>query len=290
MKKILITGANSYIGTSFEMFISENYRTEFSVDTLDMLDSSWREYDFSKYDVVFHVAGIAHSDTRKVTKEEKNRYYEVNTNLTIETAKKAKENGIKQFIFMSSIIVFGSKNACITSVTKPNPDNFYGDSKLQADIGIHALEDTSFKVVSIRPPMIYGYGSKGNYPIMAKFAKKTPVFPKYNNKRSMLYIENLCEFLKLVIDNEESGYFYPQNTEYVNTSNMVQQIALNSGKHIIMTKLFNPLIWLLKNNRIVKKVFGDMYYEQSMSKYKTPYNKVSFEKSIEKTNRLGENL
>ena len=285
MKKILITGANSYIGTSFEKYITENFSTEFSIDTLDMIDGSWRRYDFSKYDVVFHVAGIAHSDTRKITKEEKNKYYEVNTNLTIETAEKSKASGVKQFIFMSSMIVFGSKNDCITYATEPNPDNFYGDSKLQADIGIHQLEDTTFKVVSIRPPMIYGYGSKGNYPILAKFAKTTPIFPKYQNKRSMLYIENLCQFIKLMIDNNETGYFYPQNTDYVNTSNMVYQIALNSGKHILLTKLFNPLIWLLRKQRIIKKVFGSMYYEQSMSKYKSDYNNISFEKSIEKTNR-----
>ena len=286
MKKILITGANSYIGTSFETYIKQNFPADFFVDTLNMIDGSWRDYDFSKYDVVFHVAGIAHSDTIKATKEEINKYYEVNTDLTIETAKKSKQSGVKQFIFMSSIIVFGTKNNRITSVTKPKPDNFYGDSKLQADIGIHMLEDNAFKVVSIRPPMIYGCGSKGNYPIMAGFAKKTPVFPKYNNKRSMLYIENLCEFLKVIIDNEETGYFYPQNTEYVNTSYMVYLIARNSGKRIILTKLFNPMIWLFRKNKIIKKVFGDMYYDQDMSKYKTWYNKVSFEKSIERTERV----
>lgn len=284
MKKILITGANSYIGTSVETYLSE-FNDEYSVYTVDMVDGTWREKDFSDYDVVFHVAGIAHSDTKKVTQAEKNKYYEVNTDLTIETAEKSKLSGVKQFIFMSSIIVFGSKNECITSATEPEPDNFYGDSKLQADIGIHKLEDENFKVVSIRPPMIYGYGSKGNYPILSKFAKKIPFFPKYQNKRSMLYIENLCHFIKLIIDNKETGYFYPQNTEYVNTSNMVYQIALTNGKHIWLTKLFNPLIWLFRKHKIIKKVFGSMYYEKNMSEYITQYNKVPFEKSIERTEK-----
>ena len=283
MKKILITGANSYIGTSFERYINKKFPTEFSIDTLDMIGSSWRQHDFSKYDVVFHVAGIAHSDTKRVSQELKAKYYAVNTDLAIETAQKAKLSGVKQFIFMSSMIVFGSKNDCITPHTKPNPDNFYGDSKLQADIGIHKLEDDTFKVASIRPPMIYGYGSKGNYPILARFAKRTPLFPQYNNKRSMLYIENLCHFLVLIIENNDTGYFYPQNAEYVNTSNMVYQIALNSGKHLLLTKIFNPLIWLFRKHRIIKKVFGDMYYEQGMSKYTSQYNAISFEQSIERT-------
>ena len=157
MKKILITGANSYIGVSFE-----NYMKNFEgylVDTIDMIDPSWRNFDFSGYDAVFHVAGIAHSDVNNVSDEVKNKYYRVNTELTVETAKKAKESGVGQFVFMSSIIVYGSDNQCITDKTIPNPDNFYGDSKLQADIGIHQLQADEFNVVSVRPPMIYGKGS-----------------------------------------------------------------------------------------------------------------------------------
>lgn len=283
MKRILITGANSYIGTSFEKYILENYPNDFTIDTLDMIDSSWRNFDFSGYDTVFHVAGIAHSDTKKITEEEKDKYYKVNTYLTIETAKKAKESGVKQFVFMSSIIVFGSKNECITFLTTPNPDNFYGDSKLQADIGIHKLCDDLFKVVSIRPPMIYGKGSKGNYPLLSKFAKKTPIFPSFDNKRSMLYIENLCEFIRLIIENKEKGYFYPQNIEYVNTSEMVNQIALINKKKIILTELFNPIIKLINKHPLIKKVFGDMYYEKRMSEYKEQYCKFRFEESIERT-------
>ena len=281
MKKILITGANSYIGTSFEKYMKKY--DGYEIDTIDMIDGSWRKKDFSKYDTIFHVAGIAHSDVRKVSEETKKKYYAVNTDLTLETAKRAKESGVAQFIFMSSMIVFGTKQDCITKNTVPQPDNFYGDSKLQADIGIHEFESDSFRVVSIRPPMIYGKESKGNYPLLAKFAKTTPVFPDIDNKRSMLYIENLCEFIKLMIDNNENGYFYPQNTEYVSTSNMVYQISLNCGRQIILTKLFNPLIRLFGNNKIIKKVFGNMYYEKSMSQYKVQYNNIPFEKSIERT-------
>lgn len=281
MKRILITGADSYIGTSFEEYMKKY--DGYEIDTVDMIDGSWRKKDFSKYDTVFHVAGIAHSDVKNVSEEIKKKYYAINTDLTVETAKKAKESGVPQFIFMSSMIVFGTRQGCITEKTVPQPDNFYGDSKWQADIGIHELESDSFRVVSLRPPMIYGKGSKGNYPLLAKFAKITPIFPKADNKRSMLYIENLCEFVKLMVDNIENGYFYPQNTEYVTTSDMVYQIALNSGKRIVLTKLFNPTIWLLRNNKIIKKVFGNMYYEKSMSEYKTNYNVCDYKESIRRT-------
>lgn len=281
MKRILITGANSYIGTSFENYIKKF--DGYSVDVVDMIDGSWREYDFSGYDCVFHVAGIAHSDTGKASDEVKAKYYAVNTDLTIETAEKAKRDGVGQFVYMSSMIVFGSKNHRITEETVPIPDNFYGDSKLKADEGIHSLQSGNFNVVSLRPPMIYGKGSKGNYPILARFAKLTPIFPDYPNTRSMLYIENLCEFVRLIIENNESGFFYPQNAEYVKTSGMVKSVANVHGKKICLLKVFNPLISLLKGVGIVNKVFGDLYYEKGMSDYKVNYHIVDFEESIRRT-------
>lgn len=281
MKKILITGANSYIGTSFENYIKQY--EGYSVDTLDMMDKTWREYDFSGYDSVFHVAGIAHSDTGKASEEVKAKYYRVNTDLTIETAKKAKAEGVSQFVFMSSAIVFGSKNTCIDENTLPNPDNFYGDSKLKADEGIHKLQDDTFNVVSIRPPMIYGKGSKGNYPKLAKLAKITPLFPDYPNKRSMLYVENLCEFVRLIIENNERGFFYPQNTQYVRTSSMVKTISDVYQKRLYLTRVFNPFIRMAKGVGIVNKVFGDLYYEKSMSEYTENYCMADFDESIKFT-------
>ena len=92
-----------------------------------MKDPNWKEFDFSRFDVVFYVAGIAHVSTRMSMKD---LYFKVNRDLTIETAKKAKESGVKQFIFMSSMIVYNSSETRITHETKPNHDKFYGLSKL----------------------------------------------------------------------------------------------------------------------------------------------------------------
>ena len=200
MKKVLITGANSYIGVSFENYAKEHYNTELDIDTVDMIDGSWRQKDFAPYDIVYHVAGIAHADVGNVSDEVKAKYYAINTDLAIETARKAKESGVGQFVFMSSAIIYGDsapygKTKRITKETEPEPANFYGDSKWQADKGVRELADEQFKVTVLRPPMIYGKGSKGNYPTLAKMAKKLPIFPDIQNERSMLYIENLCEFL-----------------------------------------------------------------------------------------------
>lgn len=181
MKKILITGAGSFIGSAFEKYMAK-WPERYQVDTIDMIDGSWRDKSFAGYDAVYHVAGIAHSDVGNVSEERKAFYYKINTDLTVETAQKAKRDGVKQFIFMSSAIVYGDsapigQKKRINKDTPVNPANFYGDSKVKAENGILPLNDESFKVCVLRPPMIYGPGSKGNYPVLAKFAKKLPVFP-----------------------------------------------------------------------------------------------------------------
>lgn len=286
MKKILITGANSYIGTSFEKYINENYANQYKIDTVDMIDGSWREKDFSGYDVVYHVAGIAHSDSGTISAEKEKLYRSVNTDLTVETAKKAKVAGVKQFIFMSSAIVYGDsapigKEKVITKDTPVNPSNCYGDSKVQAEIGIKLLEDENFKVVILRPPMIYGKDSKGNFPILEKLALLLPVFPKVKNQRSMLYIGNLVEFVRLMIENEESGIFWPQNPEYSNTSEVVKMIAKYKGKKVVLLPGFSWVLKLLSHFTVlVNKAFGNLAYSKELGEYKQDYRRYTFAESI----------
>ena len=289
MKKILITGANSYIGTSFEKYIKENYPNDYAIDTVDMIDGSWREKDFSGYDSVFHVAGIAHSDNGKISAEKEKLYYAINTDLTIETAKKAKADGVKQFIFMSSAIVYGEsapigKSKVITRETPVSPANCYGDSKVQAENGIRPLNDDNYRIVILRPPMIYGKGSKGNYPLLAKIAMKTPLFPMVNNQRSMLYIENLCEFVRLMVENDEQGTFWPQNSEYSNTSELVKLIAEAHGKKVRLVKGFGWMLKLMSHcTGLVNKAFGSLSYEIKISEYRVKYQLNSLNDSIKRT-------
>lgn len=293
MKKILITGANSYIGTSVEHYLKQ-WPERYAVETVDMIDGSWREKSFAGYDTVYHVAGIAHSDTGEINDERKALYDRINTQLTIETAEKAKADGAKQFIFMSSAIVYGDsapigKQKIITRDTVPQPANCYGDSKLQAEKGILPLQSDRFHVVVLRPPMIYGKGCKGNYQTLVKLATRLPIFPDVENCRSMLYIENLCAFVRLMIDNGEQGVFWPQNAEYTRTSDMVRMIAEAHGKRIRLTKAFN---WLLpvaaRCTGLVDKAFGSLCYEPGLSRYKSDYAAYGLSQSISRTETMKE--
>ncbi|MCR5847698.1 MAG: NAD-dependent epimerase/dehydratase family protein [Lachnospiraceae bacterium] len=309
MKRILITGAGSFIGTSFEKYIKNHpNHEEYSIDVMDTFtgnivgsentgnsgsdsENACIEQDkFKGYDVIFHVAGIAHADTGKVSDEGKELYKKVNTDLAIDVAKKARAAGVKQFIFMSSAIVYGAsspigKEKVITKDTEPAPENFYGESKLNAEIGLNKLKSAyDFKVVILRPPMIYGSGCKGNYNSLRKFALKFPLFPRVSNERSMLYIDNLCEFIRLVIDNDESGTFHPANAELSNTSEMVRLIANAHGKKI---GLIGGFTWLLKImshfTGLINKAFGNLTYASELTEYKANYRIYSLEDSIKRT-------
>lgn len=284
MKKILVIGKNSFIGNSFEEWLKK-WPDKYHIETVSARNDIWKQKELSQFDVVLHVAGIAHVSTNKIMKKQ---YYEVNRDLAIETAKNAKAEGVKQFIFMSSIIVYGdsSKNKIIIDKnTNPTPSNFYGDSKLQAEEGIRSINDANFKIVVLRPPMIYGKGSKGNYPKLAKAAQLLPVFPDIENERSMLHIDNLCEFIRLMVDYEESGLFFPQNSEYVKTSEMVKLIAEAHGKKIKLVKGFNFILKLLIGKvGLANKVFGNLVYEKSMSSYdKSDYRVRNLKESIDET-------
>ena len=291
--KVLITGAESYIGTSFEAYVNKHYREYFLIDTLDMRDNAWKNLDFSKYDIVFHVAGLAHADVGRVTEETKAKYYAVNTDLAIETAKKAKEDGVKQFIFMSSSIIYGDsapfgKRKRITRYTESSPANFYGDSKWQADKAIRELDTEDFFVVVLRPPVIYGKGSKVNYPVLAKLAKTLPIFPDIKNERSMLYIDNLSELLCQIMIRKKRGIFWPQNAEYSNTSELVKWIAEANNHRILVSKFWNTGIKLASKlpgrfKGVANKAFGNMAYDKELSSYDFEYQLTTLKESIKRT-------
>ncbi len=258
MKNILITGANSYIGVCFENYI-KNFSGEYTVETLDMINPEWKDSDFSKYDVIYHVAGIAH---RKETEENAQLYYDVNRDLTINVAKKAKNEGVKHFVFLSSMSVYGVEEGIIKKDTAPDPKSNYGKSKLQAEEKLNELKDDNFKVAIMRPPMVYGDGCKGNYQMLVKFAKMMPVFPNYKNKRSMVHVDNLSAFVKELIDNKKEGLFFPQDKEYVCTCAMVKEIGAGMGKNIRLLKILNPAVSILKKFTTKgKKAFGDLIYD-----------------------------
>lgn len=276
MKKILITGAGSYVGEQVKAHLLQ-WPDGYQVETLNMMEDFWREKDFSGFDAVFHVAAIVHQAKSKDDPAQAELYDRVNHRLAVEVAEKAKNAGVRQFVFMSSESVYGVSAAVgskvvITKDTPLSPTDNYGISKKKAEEGLQKLCSDAFRVAVLRPPMIYGKGCKGNYQTMAKLARKLPCFPWVENQRSMIYIENFAEFVRLVIDNADSGIFCPQDEEYINTSDMVSLIAHANGKNIIMVKGFTWSLKLLRHvTGLADKAFGSLCYDKALSAYPQNY-------------------
>lgn len=291
MKRVLITGEGSFVGGFVEAYLKQ-WPDRYEVKTIGTRNGEWERLGFHSFDTVYHVAGLAHVDVGKASEEVKAQYYAVNTDLAVRVAKKARTEGVGQFIFMSSAIVYGDsapigKEKVIKADTPCEPSNFYGDSKVQAEKGLLELRNERFHVVILRCPMIYGRGSKGNFPTLEKLAEKMPVFPKVENRRSMLYVGNLAEFVRLMIEEKEDGIFWPCNREQSNTGELIRMIAKCHGRRIILVPGFGWALKLLGHfNGYVNKAFGNLVYEDGLGDYKAEYRLFDLAESIAETEFL----
>ena len=288
MKKILITGRGSYLGNSLKAYL-EAFGNHYRVDCVSLRSGDWMEQSFRGYDAVYHTAAIVHQPRSKTDPGELARYRAVNCDLAVDAAKKAKAEGVRQFVFLSTMAVYGltaafGETVTITAQTPTVPTDNYGLSKLEAERALLALEGPDFRVAILRPPMIYGKDCKGNFRSLVSFARRLPFFPKVPNQRSMLYVGSLNRLVQQIIDREDRGIFCPQDPEYVNTSAMVQAIAAAQGKHLVLVPGFSWAFHLLRHlTGAVDKAFGSLVYDKSLSELEEDYCIASFPDSVKQS-------
>lgn len=279
VKKVLIAGKDSYIGNSIKNYLSE--WDEYSIEELSMINNQWKEKTLEGYDTVIFVAGIAHI---KETEKNKDLYYQVNYKLAIEFARKCKVDGINHFIYLSSMSVFGKDSGCIDSSTPVTPLSHYGKLKRMAEENLMKLANSNFKVLCVRPPMVYGKGCKGNYAKLRNLILKTPIFITFTNKRSMIFEENLAIFLKSYIDKIETGFRHPQNSKYGSTYELCSLISEKNKKRTYILKL-KKLPFIFKKTPIFIKLFGSLYYDYSIDNSPISLNLVEFVDSIHRSEK-----
>lgn len=277
---ILITGENGYISNEIYKYLNDYH---------DILKQSVRneeikDIDFTRFDVVIHTAAIVHKKESHLSEIE---YKKINTELTKILASKAKNAGVKQFIFFSTMAVFGDVQGEINLDTELEPISYYGKSKLEAEKCLQQLEDENFKVAIVRPPMVYGPNCPGNYALLRKLSLKTPIFPRIENRRSMIFIGNLVNFIEQLIVNNDSGVFHPQDPQFVDTSNLVKEIAKLNKKKVITTKVGAFLLRLvIGKSNIYNKVFGNLVYHKDFSIYRENiYQQFNVLSAIQKTEK-----
>lgn len=285
-KRIFITGENGYIGTHIKEWLS-NCEEPYDVTLLNLRTDDWKNISFKDVDVIIHTAGIVHSP--EIT--DWDIYKKVNVDLTFALAQKAKNEGVNQLIFMSTMAVYGkgkrlSQNI-IDEKTEICPTGFYGKSKYIAEQKILPLQSENFKVVVVRPPNVYGKNCKGGYITGFKsVALKLPALPyAYPKiKQSTLYIDNLCELVRLIIENGETGLFMPQDKMAVSAVELLTAIIESMGKKISKSRLLGLGIYLLSFLPIVKKAYGGVAYSEKMTAYyDNRYVVVGFKEGIRRT-------
>ena len=281
MKKILIIGKNSFIGKNIIESISQD-NNSYEIQSISIRDQSWRNESFQGFNAVIHLAAIVHQSERKA---HYNSYDKVNHKLTVELAIKAKAEGVKQFIFLSTMSVYGLNRGHITADTSLTPTTFYGRSKLAAEQALQDLSSEEFHIAIIRPPMVYGANNQGNFKTLTKIALSSPIFPKVVNERSAIYIDNLSSFIKQVIEKDLQGVLFPQNNEYMSTSETVALIAASHSKKLYLSRVLGLAIKPLMFSNTVQKAFGSLTYDLSLAggPNDLEYNEVSFEESIKKS-------
>ncbi len=256
MKKVLIIGANSYIGQKFHEYINIFQGQNIETSLVSASNDSWKSVDFKTFDAILHLSAIVHKKEKKNMKE---LYNKVNHRLAVDIAIHAKNNGVKQFIFMSTAAVYGITTGCISKETIPVPVTYYGMSKLAAERDIVELQEESFKIAIIRPPMVYGDGCKGNYAKLKQAAKYLYLFPNYHNKRSVINIKKLNEIIADIILNKLTGIYLPQDDEFFDTCRMVTEERNAMGQKTILFPGF-LITLLLGRVKMLDKIFGNFYY------------------------------
>ncbi len=262
--KILLTGSSGFIGNYF----IDKYKTKYDIKTFSFLNDDIDKLDLDDIDSIVHLSALVHQ-MGGASKEE---YERVNITQTLKLAKKAKVTGVKQFVFMSTIKVYGEETDDIyseNSVCKPEDE--YGKSKLKAELELTKLQDESFKVSVIRTPIVYGYGVKANIKNLVNLVDKIPVLPfgKIENKRSIVYIGNLCHIVDEIITQKQSGIFLACDNESVSTVRLIELIAKNIDKEIYLIKIpfFESLLKVFKSS-FHKRLYGSLEVDNRITQEK----------------------
>lgn len=263
--KIAIIGKNSYIGRAFLSAFSKY--SEVIATEVDARDDAWRSFDFSTYDAVIHVAAIVH---RKDISDP-DIYRIVNTELPTAVASTAKKAGVKHFVFLSSMSVFG-KHKSITSWELIGNENYdsktpYGQSKRQAELNLQELADDHFTVSIVRPPSVYGKGCKGSlFDIYTKLALATPIIPiaAQHVKQGMVHIDNLCACVCEIVFNCKGGTFHPQDADLLSVGEILCCIRAAHGKKSYPSHIAGKLLSLFRWSTLYMKFYGAVTYSENL--------------------------
>lgn len=259
--KVLITGTNSFVGRNFIQY--SKFR---NVDEVSLIKNKPEEIDFGKYNTIIHLVAIVHQ--KKTIPE--NQYFVINRDLCVKVAELAKAAGVNQFIFLSTVKVYGKFIAGSEPWNEQSiclPEDAYGKSKYEAELALRNLEDDNFTVSIIRTPLVYGEYVRANMLSIMKLVNRTSILPfkNVNNRRNFTGAENLVSFIDKIIERRASGIFIAMDEKAISTSELVKMISENLGKKIILFKIpdFIVKVGMIIFPSIFDRLYGSFEMDNS---------------------------
>lgn len=261
--KVLITGSKSFVGTNFISHSKFN-----KIDEVSLFNYEPGKIDFKEYDVILHLVAIVH---QKATIPEA-EYLRVNRDLTLQVASEARQAGVKQFIFLSTVKVYGAFRTSSEPWNESSdcfPEDAYGRSKYEAEKSLRALEDESFTVSIVRTPLVYGEGVRANMKSIVSLVRRSFILPfkDIRNKRNFTSAENLVAFIDRIIELRASGTFIAMDKEAISTSDLVKMISENLGKKIFLFK--TPGFVICIGMKLIPSFFDRLYGSYEMDNSET---------------------
>lgn len=259
--KVLLSGAGGFIGSAF----CADYHDQFTLATFSF-QKDLEQLSLDNIDTVLHLSALVH----QMNGADKKNYHDINVTKTVALAKKAKTSGVRHFVFMSTVKVYGEESETPYREQSPcHPKDPYGESKLEAEKALLALADKTFKIAIIRTPVVYGEGVKANILRLIELTDRHRALPfgGIHNRRSMVYVGNLTHLISEVIRQEKQGVFLAGDDAPLSTSELITQIAAALGKRCILFPL-TPLKTMLKHLKpqLFQRLYGDLYVDNTQTK------------------------
>lgn len=264
--KLLIAGRNSYIGCHIGEFVRAQ-EPDSEVTYISVRNDDWKVMDLSGFDAVVFAAAIVH---RKDITDEL-LYHRVNAQLPYDFANKAKAEGVKRFLFLSTAGVYKSNKtlpaSVITADTPLEPDGPYGKSKLEGERLLAKLADEDFLVSIVRPINVYGKDCPGNYmPIFKKISRLTPMLPKafVNEKQGLVHVDHLAKLCYMALKADCGGIYHAQDDAPVSSYEIMLALVKGMGKKKASLPC-HSLMKLFSGMGLIVKLFGGVGYAKELA-------------------------
>ena len=249
--KILVVGQNSFIAKTFMNGLAPD-----SYTTLSVRDDGWKSFDYTTVDTIVYFAAIVHHP--EITDEA--LHDKVNAEIPYGMAKLAKLQGLKKFIFISTMAVvgLGPKFGCVNTIDRKTPSTPvtpYGRSKKKGEDLLKSIDGLCVQLV--RLPNVYGKDCPGTFYHRIEQLATFKFLPVYstNYKFSLISVDNVAKALRKLLTIDKSDVYCPQDYPIISITDRVRNLAKTNGIEQKQFAFFAPCIWLA--NKMLPKKFTD---------------------------------